>query len=150
MRRAPVVRILVPLLCLPAAGSAIIVLSVPPLSRFVPAPVESALRPIAAWLFALIAQLPADSLPGRLFYGSYAPLPAIFGANALAVHSALLALPPVALAVALPWWARRPLATASRRSPLEPAKLPLGRGRAISKETDDAMRERPTSRRGWS
>jgi hypothetical protein len=93
MRRA-----LALLFCLPALPSAIVVLSVPPVSRALPAPVLAALQPAAGWLAGLVARLPPGSLGGRVFYGSYAVLAPLAGANALALHAALLGLPWLALA----------------------------------------------------
>jgi hypothetical protein len=58
-----------------------------------------ALRPASTAVFEAIARLPPDSLPGRLFYGSFAPLPGLVGENALALHAALLGLPWLGLAV---------------------------------------------------
>src|SRR5688500_2690580 len=93
MSRAACARVLAFLLSLPAAGSALVVLTVPPVSLVLPAALVQALRPGAAFVFDLLARLPPESLPGRVFYGSYAPLPALFGSAALATHAALLALP---------------------------------------------------------
>ncbi|GEM_PF-5535143 len=106
MRRAPAA-ILSLLVSLPAAGSALVVLSAPPLSGLLPAFVERALAPAAELPFRLVARLPSGSLAARLFYGSFAPLPAIFGSAALAVHAALLGLPWLGLALLVASRARR-------------------------------------------
>jgi hypothetical protein len=80
-------------LSLPAAASAAVVLTVPPLGPLLPGPVEAALRPFAAQVFALTERLDPASLAGQLFYGSFAPLPALVGGAALALHAALLGAP---------------------------------------------------------
>lgn len=104
MRRAPAA--FLSLLCsLPIAGSALVILAVPPISGLLPAALRSLARDAAALPFRAIAALPPDSLLGQLFYGSYDLLVPLFGASALAVHSALLALPFLAAAI---WLARRP------------------------------------------
>lgn len=104
MRRAPAT--LLSLLCgLPVVGSALVILAVPPISGLLPAALRSLARDAAALPFRATAALPPDSLAGQLFYGSYDLLVPIFGASALAVHSALLALPFLVVAI---WLARRP------------------------------------------
>ena len=112
MSRVPGLRnLLILLLSLPAAGSAVIVLTVPPVSHVLPAAVAAALAPMADALFGLVARIPPGSLAGRLFHGSFAPLPALFGQGALAAHAVLLGLPWLLLA----WWAGRATAYAPRR-----------------------------------
>jgi len=92
MRRA-LARLLGIAFSLPALGGALIALTTPPLSPILPRPVRQALAPMAGWLFSLVATLPPDSLVGRAFYGSYAPLARAFGADALAIHALLWSLP---------------------------------------------------------
>lgn len=92
MKRAPAA-LLASLLSLPAVGSAFVLLSMPPFSRWLPAPALAIVRDVAAIPFDLVASIPPDSLAGRVFYGTYEPLIPIFGAHALAAHSLLLSLP---------------------------------------------------------
>jgi hypothetical protein len=88
-------------------GSALVVLASPPLVDALPAPLRSALQGAAAPFFNLVATLPSGSLASRLFYGSFAPLPALFGSAALTVHAALLGLPWAGLSLGLGRWSRR-------------------------------------------
>jgi hypothetical protein len=85
-------------LSLPAGASAAVVLTSDPVAGWLPPAVVDAVRPVAAAVFGLTARLPPDSLPGRLFYGSFAPLPALVGSAALAVHAMLLGAPWAVLA----------------------------------------------------
>jgi hypothetical protein len=85
-------------LSLPAAASMAVVLTVPPLTAWVPAAVSATLRPLASLAFSAVGGLVPDSVLGQLFYGSFALLQG-FGPSALAVHAALLGLPWVALAL---------------------------------------------------
>jgi hypothetical protein len=84
-------------LSLPAAMSLAVILTVPPLVAWVPPALVAALQPVASMMFRATAALPPDSIPGVLFFGSFALLQG-FGANALALHAALLGLPWAAVA----------------------------------------------------
>ena len=79
---------------------------------------ECILVGLAPNIFGLVARLPPDSLAGRAFYGSYAPLVPWFGASALAVHAAILGLPPAALALTLACHRRAGGRTPSSLAPL--------------------------------
>jgi hypothetical protein len=109
--RVVLLRTLALLASLPALGSALVVLTVPPVSRLLPGELVAALRPASSWTFDLVGRIPPESLAGRAFYGSYEMLVPLFGVGALAAHSALLGLPWLALGLALAF------ARPSRRGP---------------------------------
>jgi hypothetical protein len=104
--------VLAALLAIPAALAGAVALAAPRLGPLLPAPVEGAVQPIAAAAFALLARLPADSLPGAAFYGSYAALVPFLGASALAVHALLWGAPWAGAA----WWVSRHRPHARRAS----------------------------------
>ncbi|MCA1814551.1 MAG: hypothetical protein LC624_11490 [Halobacteriales archaeon] len=106
MRRAIAVPLAL-LLSLPAGGSVLVILASPPLSGMLPPAFEAWLRPAADAVFRIVAGIAPESLPGRVFYGSFAPLPALFGPGALAVHAALWGLPWAALALVIGLAGRR-------------------------------------------
>lgn len=94
----PAAIVLGSLLALPAAASAVVVLALPPVADALPAPVASALAPVAALVFRAVAALPPDSAAGWAFHASYAPLVPVFGAHALVAHAVLLGLAWLAIA----------------------------------------------------
>lgn len=105
------------MLAVPAAASAVIILVSPPVAAWLPGWAIEALRPAAAVVFRAVADLAPDSLAGQVFYGTFAPLPALLGSAALAGHAALLGLPwVVAAALAARWAAGARKAQASAPS----------------------------------
>jgi hypothetical protein len=99
----------------PAWPSALVVLAMAPVARWLPPLLLDPLRRAAAVVFGAIARLPPSSLAGRLFYGSFAPLPALFGEASIAVHAALLGVPWLVLALVLARHLARPPRTRARR-----------------------------------
>lgn len=102
-------------MALPAAASAVIILVSPPVAAWLPGGVVEALRPAAMVLFRAVGQLAPGSLAGQVFYGTFAPLPALLGPAALAGHAALLGLPWAAAAALAARWALR-----GARAPVRP------------------------------
>lgn len=104
--------ILAAMLALPAVASAVIILVSPPVAAWLPEWASEVLRPAAGVVFRAVADLAPDSLAGKVFYGTFAPLPALLGPAALAGHAALLGLPWAAAAALAARWA-----AGARRTP---------------------------------
>lgn len=81
------------------AGSALISISLPPLSRSLPAPLVAFARELTMPMHRAVGAIDPTSIFGRLFFGTYDPLVPLFGSAALVVHSLLLSLPLLALAI---------------------------------------------------
>lgn len=103
-------------LSVPALASLAVILTVPPVVGWIPDAAVGVVRPIASHVFAAVGALAPDSLPGRLFHGSFELVEGL-GASALAAHAAFLGVPWAILAVLAARRLARPHGPAATKAP---------------------------------